>query len=176
MHTFFNQIDNKVIGLMPIGCNPTQWSLNGTKQYDYSDNKTSIAPGFITPFTAEHGSIEQAATTMGLLPTLYLGTAAIHAILGPLLGIFGGIYNSIKGDWNSAAAMGMLVISSPVDAIYCLGSFALTLLKEITAFITRSIATLVEMGKGQSSTENAAKPYFDDSADLHGFGEPVRLV
>jgi len=122
----------------------------------------------VTPF-----GMKQAAIAAGLLPALQLQTALASAFALPgnlLLGISA----SIKGDWDQAAKYGMDALHMARQAAYFSGAFVLNCLKEVTAFITRSIATLVDMCKGTASTESRNHGNSSDdgastaAAEVHG--------
>ena len=136
---------------------PTLWSFDGLS------TEITYQPGFFTPFHEQHASMKQAAITVGLLPALNLGAVLFLAIIAPPLCIFDSIEASINGDWTAAGDSACGAVASPILATYCLGSFVINLLKEITAFITRSIATLVAMNSG--SDELAIESSHEDETD-----------
>jgi len=129
----------------------TDWSLNGSYRN----------PGFFTPFNKKMG-IKQAAIATGLLPLLKLQNALTATLLIPAT-LFGSIGIGLHGNWKEAGETALMTLALPISAVYFSGAFILNLLKEVTALITRSFATLVDMCKGtpNGSIESEDKPFVD---------------
>ena len=159
MQNPFENINNRIAyRVTQLGGKPTLWSFD-----ELSTEITTYQPSFFTPFHEQHASMKQAAITVGLLPALNLGAALFLAIIAPPVCIFDSIKASINGDWTAAGDSACGAVASPILATYCLGSFVINLLKEITAFITRSIATLVAMNSG--SDELAIESNHEDETE-----------
>ena len=128
----------------------TAWALGA------SDNH----PGFFTPFAsnsvtnyiyeqyfsrARPAGIKQAAITVGLLPALQLQTALTSALWASCH-LLDSMSSAVNGDFEQYLYKTKYAVGFTCSAVYFTGAFVINLLKEVTAFITRSIATLVEMG------------------------------
>ncbi len=121
-----------------------------------------------TPF-----GMQQAAIAIGLLPALQLQTALVAAISVPGMLLFA-VSATFAGDWKAASGVGMGALAFTTQAVYFSGAFVLNLLKEVTAFITRSIATLVDMCHGAAGNVNANSPIKNVLPDAeHGTDTPV---
>lgn len=165
MQNPFEKINNSIAYRVTLlGGKPTLWSFD-----ELSTKITTYQPGFFTPFHEQHASMKQAAITVGLLPALNLGAALLLAIIGPPVYIFDSIKESINGDWTAAGDSACGAVASPILATYCLGSFVINLLKEITAFITRSIATLVAMNSGSDQLDKLGSDENEGADEYYAF-------
>ena len=165
-----------IITLNTKGGIATGWS------FKHSDTN----PGFFTPFGQELGSsygkktagLKEAALTAGLLPALKLQQALANAFMS-CAAPFVVIALCIQGEWNNAAHMGLGALVGPLLAIYFTGAFLLNLVKEVTALITRSLATLVSVCMGSANNPQSIGQKYPKATDLPeeypetGFGYSV---
>jgi len=135
----------------------TNWSLYHSKKnpgfFTSFNQKMPVDNGFDEDTQATPFGMQQAAIATGLLPALQLQTALASALAVPgflLMALSG----TIQGDWNGAGRLSMTALSLAIEAVYFSGAFVLNLLKEVTAFITRSIATLVDLCMGPAGNGN----------------------
>lgn len=137
-------------------------SFNQTIPFDY-DNRTYQIP--------MNMGMKQAAIAASLLPTLQLQTALVSAVQLPAALLLT-ISNMLEGNWESAAYFGKAALATAAQTVYFSCAFVLNLVKEITAFITRSVATLIEMCMG--SGKIPPTPH-SSSQSLNEMDEGLRL-
>ncbi len=141
-------------------------SRSGGLSTDWALNQSSSNPGFFTPFNKKMG-IKQAVIATGLLPALKLQAALSTMLLIPTH-LFASIVDLINGRWENACDNALSgLVKLPTAAIYFSGAFILNLLKEITALITRSIATLVDMCRGSNKEPIEFAGYLKDESRPH---------
>ena len=143
-----------------------------TTSWNAYHNKTN--PGFFTPFNQQLSNqkiagIKQAAIAASYLPIMQLTVATIHALIAAFE-LSCSLKHVVYGEWDEAATK---IIDTAVEitaAIYYSAAFALTLLTEVTALLTRSIATLVDMTR-KDSVDNVGPlhvrvPQFEDDVNV----------
>ena len=120
---------------------------------NWAFSRSNRNPGFFTPFNQKMG-IQQSLIATTLMPVLKLQSALAATFLIPAA-LFGSIGLGVHAQFGVAFDSFKLLLTFPFVSLYFSGAFVLNLLKEITAIITRSIATLVQfcMGSNKSSTE-----------------------
>lgn len=129
-------------------------SNHGGRSTGWSFSQNSGKPGFFTPFNKKM-DMKQALIATGLLPVLKGGNALLITFLAPVT-LFSALLETIVRCQLTPLleGAGLILFVYPVTTIYFSGAFILNLLKEISALITRSIATLVHacLGASNSST------------------------
>lgn len=120
-------------------------------------------PGFFSPYTKKMG-IKPALIVTGLLPLLKLQYSIFSTLMIPA-SIVGGIACLLLGHLGEASNCAQGLLLAPIFAVYFSGAFVLNLLKEVTALITRSIATLIHTCLGPSGDEITL--FSDTESDLN---------
>lgn len=120
----------------------------------FFDNKTN--PGFFTPFTANMSTqscdessypvkaeFKQAITAALFLPAQQLQTALLQTCYIPAQIILA-LAMLVTADGEKASNHSKLALAATIHAAYFYGAFALTLIREVFALLTRSIASLID--------------------------------
>jgi hypothetical protein len=176
--------------LTRLGGVSTAWSLQETNE-NYENR--SVHPGFFTPFNPrvvekreeyvkgglksqyrpgaeDHISYTPGYKEAGLalgLSSLNLQTAAICACHAGT-SFFNAMIHIVRGDLEGAQRGAGETVQGVCGAFYFLGSFVLNFVKELTALVTRSIATLVAMCRKDNNEALQVNP------EPSGFGESHR--
>lgn len=175
MHTFNETINSAIIYtqdledshlrfLSKLGGTSTRWApyQDGTNSGFFNDTK----PGFFTPFNQKlvwnkTSGMKQAVIAASFVPTIKLVTVVAMVLVQPIV-LLAGIKDLIMGQWGDAFDKSLIALSFAGIGIYFSGAFVLNFLKEVTALLTRSIATLVHMCKG-SVCDNQDKSNSNDA-------------
>ena len=177
MRTFFEDYYaslNETIQMNEESCINFVHDVGGL--HTHINNQQGQFVGFFTPFNElvnvpdgsnrmKPAGIKEAAIATAVLPTIQLVQAIAFTALIPYK-LVESIIAAVRGDLENAEAyFGQFLLVIP-SSIYCYGGFVFNLLKELTALVTRSVATLVDTfrTKEAPAVESAVKKKDDPFA------------